>query len=129
MSENSWGVLPNADKLKSPKVILSEQGAFLADETAGILEGIVHERPVDEERIQLKFSIECQALTYRFAVLVINYPRVEIYPARIQYFSMDGTENDVEVEDEAALLEVLKEGLQSEKVKRVIAALLRDVES
>jgi hypothetical protein len=55
------------------------------------------------------------------------YPRIELYPIDFHFYDHDGDDVSDIIENEDEFKALLKVALQSPKVKRVIAALLRDV--
>ena len=136
MKDDLWGVLPAPSISPLPANVLKEQGALLAEKTNGILTGQTKVRfDIDKdevERTNLQFYIVCPTLNnYRYEVLSVEHPRFgNAFPARIDYqqFANDDVTTYVTANDLEEFKNRVKDILQSDRVKSVISALLREAQ-
>jgi hypothetical protein len=135
MKDDLWGVLPAPSTSPLPANVLKEQGAILAEKTNGILIGqtkVSFDFYEEEEFTCLEFYIVCPTLNnYRYEVLSVQHPRFgDAFPARI--FFQESAKDDVKIRvtpnDLEEFKNCVKDVLQSERVKTVISALLRDAQ-
>jgi hypothetical protein len=120
---NLWGEIPLDEVIQTPKAVLEAQAQELSSQTNGVLEGVVVvEAGRNKDRISLRLYIRVPALNnYTYDVAQFNYPLVEFYPCNI-YDS--GETGPLVAEDEGEFIEILREVLQSDRIKRAIRGLL-----
>ena len=135
MKDDLWGTIPTADTTPIPVSVLKEQGALLSEKTNGILSGIVkihssYEAGRDVSKIV--FFIVCPTLNnYRYEVLLVNQSNFpEVFPVEVIYEKADDSNGRVKeiANNVEEFKTVVKDILQSDRVKKVIAALLRDAQ-
>ena len=135
MKDDLWGTIPTADTTPVPASVLREQGSLLSEKTNGILSGIVriHSSYGEGREIsKIVFYIVCPTLNnYRYEVLLVNQSHFpDVFPVDVVFDESDDAIGTVRksaknVEEFKALV---KDILQSERVKKVISALLRDAQ-
>jgi len=119
MAQSLWAI-PEIEKVRSPKLILSEQAGELQSQTNGKLKGRV-ELQSNADRITLILSIVVPGLNnYKLDLISYQQP-VEMYPgtirASLQQFKK-------EIQNEQDFVDTLAQILSSDKTKSIIAALL-----
>jgi hypothetical protein len=114
-----------------PVTVLKEQAAMLGQRTKNIVEA--HVRKGFQPNFAYSFLISASSFSYQYVLLRIEH-EIEGYPVKIF------PDTDIKKElglspdqvfmakDEATFLECLKKIFNYEKVKRVIAALLAQVQ-
>lgn len=115
-----WGDLPTADSVKAPVSVLKEQAAALTKRTNGVLQGEVR---TFREGDQIRSLLEIVAPSldgYRYAVASISHG-IGFYPLLFASPFMSGS---AMLNDEAAFITTLRDALQSDGAKRVVAGLL-----
>lgn len=125
---NLWGDLPVLEATdRSPAVILDEQGNQLSALTKHVLSGEVVKRPTrDGGRFDATLFIVAQLLDeYRYAVCRAEYSPVELYPCKL-YDLASSVRQEFPCQTETELYEALKHILQSDKVRKVVSALMRE---
>lgn len=133
MKDDLWGVIPAPDTTPLPLCLLKEQGTLLAEKTNGLLTGQTHveyEFHEGGELTILKFYIVCPTLNnYRYEVLSVLHPRFgDVFPAEIFFYRSDGGEDTTVASDLGEFKTRIKNILQSDRVKKVVSALLRDAQ-
>jgi hypothetical protein len=135
MKDDLWGTIPTADTTPVPATVLKEQGRLLSEKTNGILSGIVKVHATYEagrDVSKIVFFIVCPTLNnYRYEVLLVNQSTFpDVFPVEVVYDKTDESKGRVKViaHDVEEFKTVVKDVLQSDRVKRVIAALLRDAQ-
>jgi len=119
--------------VKSPLAILKEQGVALGEKTRGLVTGSVSQIPSGADpRFTYKFYIESAPLRYRYDLFMVNQP-VELYPVEV-LLNGDLAEELLHQErgrltanDEEEFLEILKRIFNAEKTRKVVSALLAQV--
>jgi hypothetical protein len=114
---------------RMPITILKEQGLLLGKMTKNVVEGEVQRYPQKSKELEFRFFVWAPSMNYRYPVLTILHD-IEGYPVSIAPDSETkrelglSPEDMIEAKDEAAFADWLKKIFNSEKVKRVIVALL-----
>jgi hypothetical protein len=138
MPDSLWGPLPEPDARQHPRELLNQQARILSEETKGVIQAKVTDvtpRISSWDDACLRFSLVCPSIgNYSYEVASIYYKRLEIFPIYIvppgadlgqtpvdsAYSGVVTADSDDQYRNAVAML------LQSERVKRVIAALLRE---
>lgn len=121
MQKNLWGELDVEENIRTPTAILKEQADALSTLTKGILDGRVG---IDQggKGLILEFFIVARAINgYSYELLNVTHD-VELYPAYV--FTQTNNRGRVECNDEQEFEDYLGEILSSNKVKRIISALI-----
>lgn len=125
--ENLWGKLPQVDKLRTPLVILREQGALLGEGTERMLEGEVNVRKSEVDSFLAEMYIVAPSLGgYRAALLVIEHG-IDFYPVKV--YDILAKPPPFNCRDEEAYLLALKKIFQSQSVLKLITSLLTQMKS
>ena len=124
-TEDLWGDLPKPDTMVKPGTLLREQASLLGSKTQNIVEAYVESFATKRKnRVGLRMSIRCAAVdNYEFQVLTIDHDLLTIYPISLTS-AMDMV--NYEIQDEEQFRSALRQIFSSEKLRRVIAALLRE---
>ena len=119
-----WGELPGVINIRSPKGILAEQARALSARTRQALWGRVTTSVLsDYDLVSHELSIVVPRIkNYTVAVVRVDHP-AEMYPARIYDLLADKYASK-ECRDEEEFEQALKAILQSERIRKVISALL-----
>jgi hypothetical protein len=118
---------------RTPLTILKEQAAQLGSQTKNLLEGRVDTtaRPSGDDRLfQHRFIIVAPSLdSYAFLLLGVSH-KLEPYPVKATFYGRpsDSPENK-ELTSEAEFIDYLRDVFASEATRRVIGALLAQVQS
>ncbi len=124
--EDLWGDLPPVDVVRTPTVVLKEQGELLKQKTKGLL---VCHVPRDRESgtdISGAFFIVAPALgEYRYKVLDFSYG-LGIYPAHVLG---DIHTSYVECKDEGEFLNIVKSIFSSDQIRAVISRLIGHIKA
>lgn len=119
MTKNLWGDLSDMAKVRTPRMVLSEQGSQLSELTGGALTVAIDDRGSGQGNFRYDFDIVAPALNnYIYTVLTITHS-VSLYPVTMAV----GTAS-TELPDESALEKKLASVLQSKDTRNVIAALM-----
>jgi hypothetical protein len=127
MVESFWDI-PAVGEVRTPIDVLREQADQLTQQTKGLLVGVTKTRALDlihklTDGTDLAISLEIQVPAmnnYEFSLLTYNQP-VTAYPGRlVSRLQEDG----VMINDEAMLVDTLKQILTSADTRRVIGSLL-----
>jgi hypothetical protein len=111
-----WGDIIT-EPIRTPQLILKEQGALLERKTNGILTVEVHSASIDNG-FRHEFKIKSSNMNYLYAAFTVRHP-IEIYPVDLH------TEEIIyHAKDEEAFMTSLKKILQSEKIQKVIRSLI-----
>lgn len=123
--DNLWGEISLTPQLKPPVAVLKEQGDMLEHLTKGMLTGRIA-RQQDGNNTVLHFAIVAPALNnYTYTVLQVRHA-VELYPAQI--YDTSNNRGWIACADETKFVTTLSEILQSEMVKKVISALMVQIQ-
>ena len=119
-----WGEIVT-EPIQTPLGILREQGAILERRTNGILTVKIVSRSTDKASFSHTFYINAANLNYLYEAFVIYHP-IELYPVKMssQSFPEAAGKKLAIAHDEGEYLGLLKIVLQSEKIQKVIRALL-----
>jgi hypothetical protein len=110
--------------LKPPLVILREQASLLGSKTNNLVEGRVVTNPAQSGYFRHSFIVDSPALAYTYTLFHVSHPP-ELYPALIT----DDNGNSIgEAGNKEAFVEQLKKALSSDKTKRIITALIAQVQ-
>ncbi|MCH7859968.1 MAG: hypothetical protein IID14_09790 [Candidatus Marinimicrobia bacterium] len=126
--ENLWGELPAVETERTPLVILREQCAILGELTENVLEGRVR-KIWKGNRFHLIMEIVAPALdNYVYTVLRVDHG-IQMYPLEIVRLNLEldeiGRGNPAQhCKNEAEYINVLRENLSSDTVRRVIMGLI-----
>ncbi|HVM51020.1 MAG TPA: hypothetical protein VMU04_23530 [Candidatus Acidoferrum sp.] len=117
--ENLWGELPVSEVKRTPVQILKEQASLLTQMTRSVLVGFVGQM---ESAGDLRYALDIRAPAlnnYTARIVLVIHP-ITLYPLSLVVPS-GGTQT---CQNEAAFVEALKARLQSESVRKLVAALL-----
>jgi hypothetical protein len=118
-----WGEIVT-EPIRTPLAILREQGAILERRTNGILTVKIVSQSSKSESFSHTFYINASHLNYSYGAFVIHHP-IELYPVEVVFDGIDPFGgNRQTASDEHQFLELLKRVLQSDKIQKVISALL-----
>jgi hypothetical protein len=125
---NLWGDIPMESEIKPPVTILREQATILGDRTNNIVQGRVVTEPTfpsatdfKDSPLQYGLYLLAPALdNYLYKVLEIRHD-LGLYPVQIM---STVAEHIPACRNEQELLKVLEMILSSQKIHRVIAALI-----
>lgn len=126
--ENLWGEFPAVETERTPLVILREQCAILGELTENVLEGRVR-KIWKGNRFHLVMEIVAPALdNYVYTVLRVDHG-IQMYPLEIVRLNLEldeiGRGNLTQhCKNEAEYVNVLRENLSSDTVRRVIMGLI-----
>lgn len=111
-------------KLMPPVSILREQADWLSKKTKGRLDGkVISGR--DSSSFLHRFLVVAPALdNYSYELFKVWHP-IDYYPLK---FSMGSSAYSKECKDEQQFLAAIKEFLADEKTKRVVSAILAQIE-
>ena len=126
MSEDLWGEISVDKEIKLPVTILKEQATILGEKTNKILEGeVIPMKYPDKDRVGFALYIVAPALSnYRYSVFNLSHKSIFVYPLTVAYKGEEGITKSYTCNDEASLNNTLKEILSSERVHKVIGALI-----
>lgn len=123
-TEDLWGKLPDVETLRTPLVILKEQGELLTKKTDGLLVGRVNQ-PATNVGFQYNFIIAVPTLNnYQFNLLTISHD-IGFYPVRL----INHRGKNVNCPDEGQFKEELRKIFTSEETQSIISKLLTHVRS
>lgn len=118
---NSFWVVPDQVKIKTPLALLREQASALTDMTKGLLVGEVKSGEVGGRYLAVRLDITVPALNaYKYSVLEYIQPPL-IFPGTLYDRMRD---EQIEIFDEYGFAEALRTILSSDAAQRVIEALL-----
>jgi hypothetical protein len=119
-SENLWGELKDVQELRTPTLILKEQALYLGEMTGHTLVGRVTSTIGLPTTFDIYLKIVAPSLNdYTIDIINIEH-EFDLYPAKV--FDLIGEER-YDAENEAELLEALKDILSSDKIQRIVRAL------
>ncbi len=122
MSESLWGKIPGANALSTPNSILTKQGKFLEEATAGALVGVTV-RKITQTGFSIDFYLEAPRLNhYRYHLFKVVHD-VHLFPLKI---FVDGVLFE-KCDDEAQFKEAVGNILGSETTMKIVQALLAQV--
>jgi hypothetical protein len=115
-AESFW-VIPDVAKIRTPAAILREQAALLTKQTRGTLVGVVETSNVDNNMVT-KLAISVPSLNdYRYNILTYRQP-VEMYPG-----ILDSAQSHT-VNNEEQFITHVRQVLSSDRIRNVIGSLL-----
>jgi hypothetical protein len=122
-TENLWGKIDLTVKLDTPAVLLKQQANALEKATRGLLSGRVQPYNTnDPNQIGHELRIVAPALAnYSVAIVSVAHD-ITLYPASV-LSDVDGEEMG-EARNPEELKDLLRLVLQSEKVKKIVHALI-----
>jgi len=128
MTDNLWGSLPEPDDTPLPTKILKEQAIILTKSTSGLLEGRVYDNHIQTQTTKrMNFDILCPLLnSYSVDILYVVMERFTIYPCKIKNIL---SSEYYDAEDLESFKEKISIIFQSEGVRKIISALLRDAKA
>lgn len=114
-----------ASDIKPPVAILREQADLLTKKTQGKLEGRITSTGKPDKSFGHQFFVTAPALDeYSFRLLSIQHP-IDYYPLN---FSFDAVGSSTVCANESEYLSVLRDSLAHERTKKIIAAILAQLE-
>ena len=109
---------------RTPVQILREQASLLTRKTNGLLEGEIVTITGDKGLIH-RFNIVVIALGgYVYRLLSISHAADNLYPIAV----LEPASNETTLNDEASLVEWLRQVLGSENTRRVVSILLAQID-
>jgi hypothetical protein len=121
-----WGDLSQVELFRTPFTILKEQAAILSEQTKGLLVGEIQRAQDSSKVTHLSMHILAPSLgNYRYEVVDVQH-EVAIYPLII--FDKAG-QPPKRCHSEQEFEQSLGEILASQKTKKVISALLSDIQA
>lgn len=126
-NRNLWGDLPSPAVETPPAQILQEQGDLLGKQMNFILSGEVTKKPaIVSDDVEATFHIVARALdNYHYSVCRAKYDPASPYPAELRNL-LTSTPTTYTCNSEEEFLEALAKILQSDALRKVLAALLRE---
>lgn len=125
MSESFW-IIPDVEKIRTPHAILLEQKTALEKGTRGLLTAIIENASTSETRISYNFYINAPSLNnYSYKLFNIAHD-VFLYPVTV-YWSQKSALS--ECQNEEVFLVRIKEIISSPETQRVLLGLLAQVRS
>lgn len=132
--------------IKAPVTILKEQGALLGRKTGNIVEGLadrtepigIGRRGLPDDRFKFTFYLSAPAINYGYELLTISHS-VDLYPVEITvgeelYAELPGELRSSLIADRSGVkliadsedefIEILKGIFATEKVRKVIGAIM-----
>jgi hypothetical protein len=107
-----------------PRTFLREQAEALTRRTKGVLEGLVTTSTQGNFFLQSLYVVVPSLENYSYQLLLVVHP-VQYYPLDLRALVQDRT---IVCQTEEQFKDALREVLQSEQTKRVLEALLGQVE-
>lgn len=118
-----WGEIVT-EPIRTPLAILREQGAILERRTNGTLTVKIVSQSFESESFSHTFYINASHLNYSYGAFVIHHP-IELYPVEVVSESLIPFGGKVQqAHNEDQFLQLLGRVLQSDKIQKVIRALL-----
>jgi hypothetical protein len=134
-----WPEDISASSTKTPLAILTEQAALLGRKTNNFVEAKVKQSPLPQANFfSYQFLIEAKTLGYTYRPFEIKHS-IDLYPVDVVLLDSDIADNilgratsdgkmtTLELKTESQFIDSLREIFKSEKVKKVISALLAQV--
>jgi len=118
-SKSLWGAMPDVESIRTPQEIIQEQGDFLAQATAGLLE-------IDMERKQkgTLFSYTCfihvPVLKHRLSILRVTHD-IKLFPCILHH---EQTGEEYTAQNQEEFESDLGSILSSEETKIIITGLM-----
>ena len=119
--------------VKPPVAILREQGTLLGKKTSNIVEGgVVSVAAPESNRFEHIFYLASKALDYRYELLRISHS-IDMYPLDINPdedvylelpFEIRQQIENLAVDSEDSFMEILKAIFATEKVRKIIGAIM-----
>lgn len=107
----------------TPKAILQQQAALLAQKTGDVLQGQVTATPQPSGDFSVVFELFLPSLDYRYKLLTIEHP-VSLYPLKMWSLSPDiGTEY-WDCPNEAVFKESLRQILGGAETTKLVSAMI-----
>ena len=119
-AKNMWGKLDDLEPIKTPTLILKEQGTLLFNATNGVLFGkTILETAGD--KFFITFDIIAQYLNeYRYTLLTVRHG-LDVYPLKVG----DKVHNvEYSCETEERFVEIVEHILSSTEVRKIIQTLI-----
>lgn len=123
--DNLWGEIPNIGKVDTPLSLLKKQASYLGQMTKNLLQSEVSIQKNSPNEVVADLLIVAPTLGGYKASIIRIIHGLELYPVSI-YNLRAGTVDLAG--DEDSFLEIIRITLQSDVVKKVIKALLIQVE-
>jgi len=117
--KNLWGDLSKLEEIRTPKSILKEQAALLAEATRNIVTGEIQEGSVADKFVLTFYLVAPYLNDYRYEVLEVIHG-VDIYPATIRD-RIHG--NNLNAKAESEFETHLESILSSREVRKAIQTL------
>jgi hypothetical protein len=120
-----WGDIIT-EPIRTPQLILKEQGALLERKTKGILTVEVSSTTLSGDIFQHVFKIKSSNMNYSYQAFYIRHP-VDLYPVIFHSTPLEEKSDELlipKAKDEKEFMELLKQILQSEKIQKVINSLI-----
>src|SRR5437870_5758314 len=110
-----------------PIVILREQATLLSQKTKNIIKGHVETNANKDGRFLHEFQLSATALdNYKYTLFYVEQPP-SLYPIMI-YLGAPGESNGTRCDSEENFLAVLREIFASERTRKIIQALLAQIQ-
>ncbi len=119
-AKNMWGKLDELEPVRTPTLILKEQGNLLRNATKGSLAGVTTLQTLGDEFL-IDFDITAFYLNeYRYTLLTLRHG-LDIYP-----LTMQDKVHDVaySCESEEIFVQVVEQILSSTEVRKIIQTLI-----
>lgn len=119
-AKNMWGKLDDLEPIKTPTLILKEQGELLNGATKGTLRGITTLQTVGDEFL-IGFDIKAFYLNqYQYTLLTVRHG-LNVYPLTVKDKVQD---KEYSCETEEAFVEAVEYILSSTEVRKIIQTLI-----
>ena len=123
--KNLWGDLPLQENIRTPYVILKEQGSILTEATDGLLIGEVKNIGNYKNHLECHLIIKAPSINnYTVNIVNLSYPET-MYPLEIRSSFLSGFSSKCNNEEE--LENALNQILSSAEVRRIISGLLSEI--
>ena len=122
-----WGELPEVKDIRTPKMLLNTQASALQEITKGALTCTVSGPPQGDGLIENHLRLIAPSLGNYSVVLVVVTHEIVSYPC-IMYSPYLGTQTRA-CQNEEEFETVLREFLQDEKTRQLIANLLMQIKA
>lgn len=117
MTEKSLWPELKVKREKTPYAILKEQASYLAENTNGLVTGLVTRKTDSNGDVWLRFFFVAPALgDYRYSLLTLWHDPIIVYPVHAS-----GSEN---IASEAKLVEYLKMVFSSDNTQTALSSLI-----
>ena len=124
-AKNMWGKLDDLEPIKTPTLILKEQGDLLYGATKGTLRGITTLQTVGDEFL-IGFDIKAFYLNqYQYTLLTVRHG-LNVYPLTVKDKVQD---KEYSCETEEAFVEAVEYILSSTEVRKIIQTLISQSKS